>query len=128
MNEELLNILEKAYSLAIKTGEFVVQEGTILLQQFILWKTVEHALYVMLGLVFIIGIPLGIRSLYNEGDYAKFLGKQTDSDFDDFEYFGGACLVLVSVLVGLFIFFEHLFSFLKILIAPNVYLLEYFLK
>jgi hypothetical protein len=82
MNEELLKILEKAYEAALKTGEFIIQEGAVLIQQFLLWKTIEHSLLVVLGLVLIVGIPLIIRGLFkriDDGYGYKFLGKKPTS-------------------------------------------------
>jgi hypothetical protein len=130
MNEQLMAILEKAYDAALKTGEFIIDEGTILIQQFLLWKTFEHGFYVLLGLFFIIAPPLFFRWIapYDEDGYYKFLGKRTSWEPDEPPFIFSAFGVGIGALIGLIIFFTNVLLFTKVLIAPNVYLLEFILN
>ncbi len=131
MNEDVMKLLERGYEMATKTGDFIIQEGSILIQQFIAWKTFEHGMAMILGLFLIVGIPYLIRRLYkHETQYPemKFLGKPTRFEDDDVQYIVGSLAVVISIFFGLIMFWINLFSFVKILVAPNVYLLEYILK
>jgi hypothetical protein len=129
MKEELLKILEKGYEAAIKGGEFILEEGTILIQQFLTWKLFESGFFMMLGIILLFGVPLIIRPLYNQGDRDKFLGKITTYDYaNDPNLIMGAIISGLLALAGIIIFLTYLHTFIKILVAPNVYLLEYILK
>ncbi len=130
---ELNEILQKGYELATKTGEFIIEEGTILIQQFILYKTIEQGLVVLIGIFFMIGVPLIIRksmskAINNKNYRSIFLGKKTMVYEESPQYFLSCVGVLLSFSGGMITFFCGLFPFIKVLVAPNVYLLEYVLK
>ncbi len=133
MNEKLLKILEQAYDAATKTGDFVIQEGGILIQQFLLWKTFENVFYILLGVFFMVVIPLFLRSLFKKIDPddpiagCKFLGRTTRYDWDDILPGVAAFVTTVSVIIGFVMIINHSLNLIKLLVAPNVYLLEYIL-
>jgi len=132
MNEDLINILERAYEAAMKTGEFVVQEGSVLIQQFLLWKLFEYGMIIVFGLIFLVGTPLVTRKVFKrrtESHYDAFwFGKPINFNYIG-EPFFGACLINgFFMVVGFIMIILYLFSFVKLIVAPNVYLLEYFLN
>lgn len=133
MNEELMKILEKSYEFAIKTGEFVVEEGGILIQEFLNWKLLENGFFALVGIFLIIGVPLINRGLFDipeEGEYIghKFFGKVTKYDTYDNELVISYIISGASFMCGIFTFIACSLAVIKILVAPNVYLLEYILQ
>lgn len=127
MNEQLVKILEKAYEAAVKTGEFVIEEGGILIEQFFIWKTWQHVLLVIIGLLLSIIFPLVYRGACEEDsgyNTVNFFGKIVSEGNGVLGYF----ISMFFIIAGGFMFFINLFSLIKVLVAPNVYLLEYILN
>ena len=57
MNEtdkQLAEILKKGLETAEKTGNFIVEQAPDLIRQLLIWKTVEHSIYVIMGISLII--------------------------------------------------------------------------
>lgn len=129
MNKQLMVILEKAYEAAQKTGEFIIDEGTILIQQFLMWKIFEHSFYILLGIFFFIGLPLIFRRIapYDE-DGDNFLGKTTSWDSDEPQYLISSVVVGFSTVIGFIMVVCNILPLAKVIIAPNVYLLEFVLR
>ena len=134
MNEQLLEILKKAYEAATKTGEFLIHEGGILIEQFLQWKMYESGFFILLGIFLIIGIPLMLKICFkknlpeDEWGEAKFFGKPTRYDWYQpnvvLAYFGA----YISIIAGVILSCVFILRFIKILVAPNVYVLEYILE
>lgn len=135
--EATLNgILTKSIELAEKTGEFVVEQGTELLQQFFMWHMASAIFYCVLGVIMVFtGILLprlwgkgaSFKYYSGYGDYEispKFLGR-----FYSDTGFGSAILSsLVGVIGGIWIALYNLHTIIYIAIAPKLYLIEYFVK
>lgn len=133
MNENLENqlakVVEKSLSIAEKTGEFVIEQAPDLLREFYAWHITSSALGVLLG-VFLMILGFNIFKLwtnkYKEGEkvdymYSVFMGRigESLSIYMPFVFLN---------LFGIIILCFNLFSLLKILIAPKIYLIEYFIR
>ena len=132
MNEDLLNILEKAYKGAMETGTFIIQETNELIQEFFMWRTYYHIGLIVLFLFISIGIPFIIRRLFNKVNVgygtSKFLGKRVNYNFEDFEYALLVFILCVSSFGSGVAAIVELFSLIKLIVAPKIYLIEYLLS
>ena len=128
LEQTLQKILEKSLEIAEQTGDFVIEQGTELLQQFFLWHTVRHILCILLaGVIFFVGTGI-IRmwGVAKEDNYheIKIFGKWY---YDEEPAFFAYAVILCSAIASTIVFCVHVYSLVFILIAPKLYLLEYFL-
>lgn len=116
----LSEALKKAIETAEKTGQFVVDQAPDLIRQFLIWKTVEYSILLLLGLVF----------FYVAYRIIKWTNKQiADDHYDGWEdYPGSIASVLFLFIFGVFIISASLFPLVKILVAPKIFLIEYAAK
>ena len=135
MNElelTLQKILEKSIELAEQTGEFVIEQGSEVLQQFFLWHTVHAILGIVLSFILLtIGVFIpriwgakeSFQSEYRE-DSINILGRHYDSSGSAIPvYF----LLATASIAFLFTFCLNVYNLIFIIIVPKLYLLEYFL-
>jgi len=125
LEQTLQKILEKSIETAEQTGEFIVEQGTDLLQQFFMWHTIVHILGIFLSfLILVVGflIPrlwgMSSEDLYHK----KIMGRWYDMGGLSYAYltiFSFGCFSAV-------LFCLHVYKLIFILIAPKLYLLEYF--
>lgn len=123
----------KAIKAIESTGDFLVEQTPLVIQEFIMWKTVEHSMMIVVALFLCIGVPFILSRFLgsDSDDYSDFsiFNKHFDlSDFGAGLYKDSIFLVLSIILccVGVGIFLHHAFSLAEVIIAPKVYLLEYF--
>ena len=139
LEETLSKILDKSIELAEKTGEFVIEQGTELLQQFFMWHTAMHIFYIVLSFIFLIiafTTPklLGSKKELTTKDM-EYGSISRNIKFLNRNYESGMPGIIFSVIIcagfsiaSLAIFFIHIFYLINILIAPKLYLIEYFMK
>ena len=60
--EILLPILNKAVQAAEATGDFVIEQSPLVLQEFMLWTVVKYGGLCAIGLILMIIVPLMARS------------------------------------------------------------------
>jgi hypothetical protein len=130
----IAEILQKGLETAQRVGDFAVEQGTDLIHQLILFKTVQYGTFTFLGLflMFMAGycalwaVRAGAsRHYYRDDANAPRWWKKADGLYRiDFEGWGWV-LVVLSGIFGSIMFLYNVSSFLKILLAPKVWLLEY---
>ena len=115
LEEQLSKVVEKSIGLAEKTGEFVIEQAPQLLQEFYNWHITESIIYLLLGL-FILVLPI----LFTVKNWKSLY----DSDF------GAGCVItcFFTTLSGICISIYNLIELIKILVAPKLYLIEYFIE
>ncbi len=115
MEETLEKLLLKALEVAEKTGEFVIEQAPDLLKEFYTWHTVADIFYILLSVIL---MAIGVTAFKKLDVYNGSEGKD-------------AALVILmgaSTTAGPLMFFMNLYDLLFILIAPKLYLIEYFIK
>lgn len=127
MESQLAKVIEKAMDVAEKTGEFVIEQAPDLLREFYAWHIAEHC-FLILASFFAISVPWILKRILpeceNEYDSINYLGKNI---------YGGAAILsyiiggFISVL-GLVGVFANVLFLVKILVAPKIYLIDYFLQ
>lgn len=144
MNEletQLSKVLEKAIEIAEQTGEFAIEQAPLLLQEFYMWHIVK-AIFMMLTFIAVkimLGragrlfsyknlesVPMEKKKKYalkKDGRY--YYSEYSDGDSDHYDvslFFNlGSYLSLIG-------FFVYAYELVYILIAPKLYLIEYFIK
>lgn len=129
LEQTLQKILEKSIALAEKTGEFVIDQGSDLLQQFYAWHTAKNIFTVVLGLVLISLSIILLKSTGKKEEFKEFgkpapkiFGRYYNLDARFLNGFLGGSLTFC----GLWLFFTGIYWIMFITIAPKLYLFEYF--
>ena len=125
-DEVLSKVVEKALNVAEKTGEFVIEQAPLLLQEFYQWHICSSIFFIILGIAFII---IGIRLPY------FWLDKEERNwDFKYLNRYGyeGAISAWfcfgTGTIVGIIMLIVNIYDLVFILVAPKLYLIEYFIK
>lgn len=129
LEETLQTILEKAIVVAEQTGEFVVEQGTEVLQQFFMWHAAKYSLGILLSFVIMFAGILFIKLWGHKDpvykDDVKIFGRWYDNEEPCFF----AYLILVaSAIASIITFYINAYWLTFVLVAPKLYLIEYFIK
>lgn len=140
-DEVLAEIVKKAIVLAEKTGEFVITQAPLLLQEFYRWHIAKYILLALIWFViFLLVQKLSLLFSYRHEDLIpqgkkEYYVKQRDGRFhfsdprygDTDAYVSSVCIRVASFffLIGVAV---SLYKLVFILVAPKLYLIEYFLK
>ena len=120
----------KAIKAIETTGDFLVEQTPLVVQEFIMWKTVEHSMMLVVALFLGIGVPYILSRFLggNDSNYSDLKMFNKHFDFDDFTggLYVALCIIVLLISGGLFLY--HAFSLAEVIIAPKVYLIEYFTK
>lgn len=133
-DEVLSKIVEKALVVAEKTDTFVIEQTPLLLQEFYNWCITVSILGILLGIItFLFGryIPyLWINNKESQGNNSlKFFNRYTNNDdyYDDSLIPAWICIML-GISISIILIAINLYNLLFLLIAPKLYLIEYFIK
>ena len=112
----LASVIQKALEAAETTGQFVIDQAPDLIQQFL-----SYHLY---ATVFLLVISFIITLLCARGIFSK---KHTEYlDDNDMEIL--KVLYVIGGLIFCILFLIQVMDLLKILIAPKIYIIEYFVQ
>lgn len=140
-DEVLSKVVEKALTVAEKTGEFVIEQAPLLLQEFYVWhicKSIFMAL-LWLSVFFLIQrlsklLSFGDEKLIPEENRENYFKKRDgkyyyssyrDGDSEAYAFSIGIKIASYFTFIGLAVF---LYDLVFILVAPKLYLIEYFIK
>lgn len=132
-DQVLSKIVEKALVVAEKTGNFVIEQTPMLLQEFYNWHITVAILGILLGIViFLLGryIP-NSWIVYNEsqGQYSKqFFNKYSESDYYNKPLIPAYICFICGSITSFILITINLYDLLYLLIAPKLYLIEYFIN
>ena len=145
MNElenQLSEVLKKAIEIAEKSGEFVIDQAPLLLQEFYAWHIAKSAYGMFIGLVVFmlinfvrnyIGKKEAFEHIENQGYHdeekttsVKKYGRYFKHNSE--VHFFRPVLRILSLVILLVVSSIYIFDIVYILIAPKLYLLEYFIK
>lgn len=125
LDEVLAKSVEKAISVAEKTGQFVIEQAPDLLKQFYMWHIAECIFWIVFSIgLFILGRYLPYAWLSKEeSEYdSRFFGRYGNDEIP-LAYI----LFILSTLLSIIIFLTSIYELLFITIAPKLYLIEYFI-
>lgn len=118
MNEQLQEtvntILTKALSIADETGEFLVEQVPDVVNQLLIWEATASAIGMASWIIIVFLYSRGCVRLWN-----------SDHDVQSADVLGGMVIFGILMSLLLLVIIEVSFDWLKILVAPKLYLLEY---
>ena len=128
-DEILSEVVKKALLVAEKTGNFVIEQSPLILQEFYNWHICSSIFWIILSLI----------SIVFAFNFSKIFGKKVDKDYekkwgqtiirgyvtDEFFTFIG---MAISLVFGFVFLFSNIYKLIFILVAPKLYLIEYFIK
>ena len=128
-DEVLSEVVKKALIVAEKTGEFAIEQAPLLLKEFYSWHIAKNSLGILFGVLIII-IGYNLRKLWG-----KKVDKDYDKDWNEVVLNGYASeeistwlSIILSSIFGLMLLIKCTYSLVFILVAPKLYLIEYFIK
>lgn len=128
-DEVLAEVVKKALTVAEKTGEFAIEQAPLLLQEFYNWHIAENSLGILLGFIVII-IGYNLRKIFG-----KKVEKDYEKDWDEVIINGYASenvstilTIVITGVFGLITLIISAYNLIFILVAPKLYLIEYFIK
>lgn len=127
-NQTLQKILEKSMEMAESTGQFIVEQGGELLEQFFLWHTARHSIGILLAfaiLFFSFRIIRLFSSKEKEDWHTEIMGRYYE---EDHAAFFAWTIIIIGSIVSLIIFLVNFYHLVYILTAPKLYLIDYFFK
>ena len=114
LEKQLSTILEKALDVAEKSGDFVIEQAPLLLQEFYQWHIASH---IMGACLFI--VPLIIFICF----YKKAEWDYTDT-FPEIMCIIFGVISAVTIITSM----VSMYNLVFIYVAPKLYLIEYFIK
>ena len=131
-DQVLSKIVEKALIVAEKTGNFVIEQTPLLLQEFYNWHITESILGILLGIcILLLGryIPyLWLNKERTNCENAQFF-KRFNSNTSSYDKLNFSWILFILLLIiSISIIISNLYNLLYLLIAPKLYLIEYFIK
>jgi len=126
-DEALSSVVKKAIVTMEKTGDFVIEQAPMVLQEFYQWHIISSILLIMLSVViFLIGRYASYLWLSKEKSCWRFF-KRYGEEYSDTIILAWVTFC-ISIIIAFVIFSLHLYKLIFILVAPKLYLLEYFVK
>jgi len=126
LEESLEFVVAKAIEIAETTGEFVVEQAPLLLQEFYAWHISISIMQMLLGITCVLA-GVYIPRLWSEKkrEYSKklFGGYYDDEGPIQFAIFG----FIVAAIAGFSFFCAGAYDLIFIWVAPKLYLIEYFM-
>ena len=131
-DQVLSKIVEKALVVAEKTGNFVIEQTPLLLQEFYNWRITISILGILLGIIiFLLGryIPyLWLNKERIDSDNIQFF-KRFNNNTNSYEKLSFSWIIFILLLIiSINIILQNLYNLLYLLIAPKLYLIEYFIN
>ena len=120
-DEVLAEIVKKALVVAEKTGNFAIEQAPILLQEFYRWHIANTSINLFFSLISTV-IFLFLRNKHKKNIQDK------DLDVSHPEILFPRILILVGLFISIVFFIGAISDLCFILIAPKLYLIEYFVN
>jgi hypothetical protein len=114
LEKQLSTILEKALNVAEKSGEFVIEQAPLLLQEFYQWHIASH---IMGACWFIVPLILFIY-FYKTAEWGY------SNSFEEIMAIVFGVTSLATIIAAII----NIYFLVFISVAPKLYLIEYFVK
>lgn len=132
VEEILLGLLDKGVEAIEKGGEFLGEQIPLVVQELLLFKSFYHGISLLMCLFFLYVAYRIIKVLpqyYKDAQSSYNLPKSYVRKYDELPAFLGGIFgtvaAIVFLLLGLIGVFTNAATFMMIILAPRLYLLEY---
>ena len=117
--EELLRpLVEKAISGIEKGVDFTMEQAPLLVREFYNWHIAEAIFWLVLSVI-VLSIPYFMYKIYKKYDAFRE---------DELMVFFPIMASIISLVFGVIMFISNLLDLIKLIVAPRLYLIEYFLN
>lgn len=142
LEEQLSLMVEKAINVAEQTGQFMLDQAPDVINQFLTWKLSYHLILTLMFLTLIFLIPYIIKTLLSKKNiddiveddkprWRKDFGRYWYKDYsysDNSDTLMGYKITRAVSLLFVIGVIVNLIEVVYIVVAPKVYLIEYFVK
>ena len=119
LQEALSKIIERSMEVAEKTGEWALDKAPELIQQFLMWELYSNILtivvFVLIAIPLIKVLPLTIKAWNDAPDSSPIVA------------IGGITYSAFAIIGGLVAIISSSYNIVHILVAPEIYLIKYFI-
>jgi hypothetical protein len=113
-DKALANAIQKGLQLAETTGEFVVEQASDLVQQFITYRIIHESIWTGVLVIFLVLCAWCTVESF----------KENEGDFNNLATLG---LTIITVLTFFGVIIKTI-ELLKVIVAPKIYIIEYFIN
>ena len=131
MKEQLSELVKKALEIAEKTGEFVIEQAPLVLQEFYMWEISKSIFFILLSvLIFLFGryTPHIYLEKYDIEKKRYFYSKFFGRGGEDTEVGFASVFLILCIVFSIALFIYYSYNLIFISVAPKLYLIKYFLK
>lgn len=125
-DEVLSEIAKKALIAAEKTGDFVIEQAPILLQEFYTWHIWSDVFFILFGITLIV-FAIRLPYIWLSKEKSNFDYKYFNRYGDDGIVFAWITFV-IGIIIGSVIVLMSSYDLAYIICAPKLYLIDYFIK
>lgn len=124
-DEVLSKVVDKALTLAEKTGQFVIDQAPDLLREFYLWRLFTNLFYILIGVLLLLGCIYFPRM----GSYKEKTGRYDEKFLNRYYYddFFPKLVFTFGLVISLVLILIRLYDMIFLLAAPKLYIIDYFL-
>ena len=123
MTTETEQIVKKAIEITEKTGNFVIEQTPLLIQDFFRWHIAQNIFGLIMGLLIVLfGVFFPLFFTQKDKGYNKYLWRYC---YDNTAHY---IMLSVFVFIGIIIIICCAYELIFIMTAPKIYLIEYFTK
>jgi|TARA_R110000787_G_scaffold56916_1_gene130522 hypothetical protein len=132
LEKQLSELVKKGIEVAEQTGNFVIDQAPLLLQEFFSWHILSYVLGISLGIsIFLIGryLPYLWLSEESTGTYSvKFFKKWNTGDNISKDPSASWIIFALTTIASVIIICVNTYYLMYILVAPKLYLIDYFIR
>jgi len=143
-NQQLASTANQALGKVLQYLEsaeaFAIEQAPLLVQEVLRFEVLTRGFWLLFGIALLIWCPIGLRFAFRKADqrikridaHYRTLKEDRNSDYDTVEtiftltHYGVPISAAISGVTGLVMALCSLEPFIKVLIAPRLFLLEYF--
>jgi hypothetical protein len=118
MEKDKVTLLAEEISILVKqTGEFILEQAPLIVQEFYRWELISHTMGCFFFIPFLIMFMYGMKQV------------RIDNCWDDKPLnFFNLIIGCIGLLFGIGFFIEGAYNIVFMIVAPKLYLIEYFVK
>ncbi len=127
-DEVLSEVVKKALNVAEKTGDFVIEQAPLLLQEFYNWHICSNIFGIVLGLLLcFLGYKIPFLWITKKREEKEYMDDMYFNRYSESAFVGWIVFAIFDI-TGLIFLFASIYELVFILVAPKLYLIEYFIK
>lgn len=131
MNEELKNqlgeLVKKTLELAQRTGQFVIDQAPDLVREFYRWQVFSAVFWIAVSVMIFLLVRYTPNLYLRKGKTGHFMEEEFFGKYGE-AAIGSWIIFIVGSIASFIILIASMYDLLFLLIAPKMYLIDYFLN